>query len=146
MPWWNTFKLRAAYGESGNLTGIGAYDRINSYSSNSYLGRIALSGSSRLANENVKPERQNEIEIGTDMSFFNDRLGLQFNWYRKHVDNLLINRQIAPTNGYSSLLDNFGSLENRGVEFVLNASPVANRDWNWNITPYTTVIRIKFWK
>ena len=45
MPWWTTLKLRAAYGESGNLTGIGAYDRINAYSSNSYLSRIALSGS-----------------------------------------------------------------------------------------------------
>ncbi|MEJ7673972.1 MAG: TonB-dependent receptor [Chitinophagaceae bacterium] len=48
LPWWNTFKIRAAYGESGNLTGIGAYDRINAYSSNSYLSRIALSGSSTI--------------------------------------------------------------------------------------------------
>lgn len=134
MPWWNTFKVRAAYGESGNLTGIGAYDRINAYSSNSYLSRIALSGSSRLANENVKPERQSEIEIGTDMSFFNARIGLQFNWYRKRVEDLLINRQIAPTNGYSSLLDNFGSLENKGIEIVLTGSPVSTNDLKWDIT------------
>ena len=134
MPWWSTFKLRAAYGESGNLTGIGAYDRINAYSSNSYLSRIALSGSSRLANENVKPERQSEIEIGTDMSFFGNRIGLQFNWYRKRVEDLLINRQIAPTNGYSSLLDNFGSLENKGIEIVLDGSPVSGKDLTWNIT------------
>lgn len=134
MPWWNTLKLRAAYGESGNLTGIGAYDRINSYSSNSYLSRIALSGSSRLANENVKPERQSEIEIGTDMSFFENRIGLQFNWYHKRVEDLLINRQIAPTNGYSSLLDNFGSLENKGIEIVLDGSPVRSNDLTWNVT------------
>ena len=127
-------KLRAAYGESGNLTGIGAYDRINSYSSNSYLGRIALTGSTSLANENVKPERQKELEIGTDMSFFDNRLGLQFNWYHKRVEDLLINRQIAPTNGYSSLLDNFGSLENKGIEVVLNGSPVRNNDLRWDIT------------
>lgn len=134
MPWWTTLKLRAAYGESGNLTGIGAYDRINAYSSNSYLSRIALSGSGRLANENVKPERQSEIEIGTDMSFFNDRIGLQFNWYRKRVEDLLINRQVAPTVGYSSLLDNFGSLENKGFEIVLTGSPVTNKDMNWSVT------------
>jgi TonB-linked SusC/RagA family outer membrane protein len=134
MPWWSTLKLRAAYGESGNLTGIGAYDRINAYSSNSYLSRIGLSGSSRLANENVKPERQSEIEIGTDMSFFGDRIGLQFNWYRKRVEDLLINRQIAPTTGYSSLLDNFGSLENKGIEVVLTGSPVRTSDLTWNIT------------
>ena len=134
LPWWNTFKIRVAYGESGNLTGIGAYDRTNAYSSNSYLSRIALSGSSRLANENVKPERQKELEIGADMSFLKDRFGIQFNWYRKRVEDLLINRQIAPTNGYSSLLDNFGSLENKGFEIVFTASPVRKNDFRWDLT------------
>lgn len=134
LPWWSTFKLRAAYGESGNLTGIGAYDRTNVYSTNSYLGRTALFSSTRLANENVKPERQREIEIGTDMSFFGDRLGLQFNWYSKKVTDLLINRQIAPTNGFSSLLDNFGSLQNRGFEIVLTGSPAKSKDFSWDIT------------
>lgn len=134
MPWWSTAKLRAAYGESGNLTGIGAYESVNAYSTNAYLGRTALYSSARLANENVKPERQKELEIGTDLSFFGQRLGLQFNWYRKHVEDLLINRQIAPTNGFSSLLDNLGSLENKGIEIVLNASPVSNNDLRWDIT------------
>jgi len=134
MPWWNTAKLRIAYGESGNLTGIGAYDRLNTYSSNSYLGRIALSGNTRLANENVKPERQKELEVGTDMSFFKDRITLQFNVYHKRVEDLLINRQIAPTTGYSSLLDNFGSLENNGFEIVLGGSPIAKKDLQWDAT------------
>ncbi|HMD00771.1 MAG TPA: TonB-dependent receptor, partial [Ferruginibacter sp.] len=134
LSWWNTMKIRAAYGQSGNLTGIGAYDRINSYSSNSYLGRISLSGSSRLANENVKPERQGELEIGTDMSFFKDRISLTFNWYKKKVTDLLINRQVAPTTGYSSLLDNFGSLENKGFEIVLGGAPVAKKDLRWDVT------------
>ncbi len=93
-----------------------------------------MGSSTRLANENVKPERQKELEIGTDMSFFKDRIGLQFNWYRKRVQELLINRQIAPTNGFSSLLDNFGSLENKGFEVVLNLSPVNNKNVQWNVT------------
>ncbi|MEO6583358.1 MAG: SusC/RagA family TonB-linked outer membrane protein, partial [Ferruginibacter sp.] len=134
MPWWDVFKIRAAYGQSGNLTGIGAYDRTNAYSTNSFLGRTALTSSTRLANENVKPERQKELEIGTDMSFFKDRIGLQFNWYKKRVEDLLINRQIAPTTGFSSLLDNFGSLENKGFEVVLNGSPVRKKDITWDIT------------
>ena len=132
--WWNLLKLRAAYGESGNLTGIGAYQRFNVYSTSSFLGRTSLVSSSVLANENIKPERQKELEIGTDMSFLNNRLGLQFNWYKKRVEDLLINRQIAPTNGFSSLLDNFGSLENQGIEIVLNVSPVRNQNVRWDIT------------
>ncbi|HEU4860251.1 MAG TPA: SusC/RagA family TonB-linked outer membrane protein [Chitinophagaceae bacterium] len=134
MSWWNFLKLRAAYGESGNLTGIGAYSRFNSYTSNSFLSRTALTSSSVLANEHVKPERQKELEIGTDMSFFNNRIGLTFNWYKKRVEDMLINRVIAPTNGFSSLLDNFGSLENKGIEVVLKGTPVSKKDLRWDVT------------
>jgi len=68
------------------------------------------------------------------MSFFSDRLGLQFNWYKKKVKDLLFNRVIAPTNGFSSLLDNFGSLENKGFEVVLNGAPFVKKDLRWDIT------------
>lgn len=132
--WWDLLKVRLAYGESGNLTGIGAYSRFNTYSSSSYLGRTALNSSGTLANENVKPERQQEVELGFDMSFLNNRIGLTVNIYNKKVKDLLINRFIAPTSGFSSLLDNFGSLENKGYEIVLTGNPVAKRNFNWNIT------------
>lgn len=134
LAWWNTMKVRAAYGESGNLTGIGAYARFNNYTSNAYLSRTALTSSSQRANENIGPERQKELEIGTDMSFLNNRLGLTFNWYHKTVDNINISRQVAPTTGFSSILDNFGKLENRGFEIVLNGAPVATQSLNWNAT------------
>lgn len=134
MPWFNIFKLRTAYGESGNLTGIGAYARFNNYSSNSFLDRAALQSSTQRANENIGPERQRELEIGTDLGFFNNRLGLVFNWYKKNVDNININRQVAPTTGFTSVLDNFGRLENRGFEIVLNGSPLANKTVSWDIT------------
>ena len=132
--WWDLFKMRIAYGESGNLTGIGAYSRFNTYSSSSYLGRTSLNSSGTLANENVKPERQQETEFGLDLSFLNNRLGLTLNVYNKKVKDLLINRFIAPTSGFSSLLDNFGSLENKGYEVVLTGTPVSKKDFKWDIT------------
>ncbi len=131
---WNFAKLRVAYGESGNLTGIGAYSRFNTYSSNSFVSRTSLISSSTLANSNVKPERQRELEFGIDLGFFNSRLNIQTNIYSKKVDDLLINRFIAPTTGFSSLLDNFGSLENRGFEIVLSGKPVQNKNFNWTVT------------
>ena len=130
----NFAKVRVAYGESGNLTGIGAYSRFNSYSSNSFVSRIALSSSSTLANTEVKPERQKELEFGIDLGFFKSRLSIQTNIYSKTVDDLLVNRFIAPTTGFSSLLDNFGSLENKGFEFVVTGTPVQNKDFNWTVT------------
>ena len=127
-------KVRLAYGESGNLTGIGAYSRFNTYSSNSFIGRSALNSSSTLANENVKPERQSEIEYGLDLGMLNNRIGLTVNIYNKKVTDLLINRQLAPTNGFASLLDNFGALENRGYEVMLTLVPVQNKDLKWEMT------------
>ncbi len=132
--WWDLLKFRVAYGTSGNLTGIGPYARFNTYTSIAFLGRTSLTSSNTLANEKVKPERQEELEFGADFSFFGNRLGLQFNYYTKKVKDLLINRFIAPTLGYSSLLDNIGSLENKGFEIVLNGTPVRSRDFRWDIT------------
>ncbi len=137
MSWskyWNFAKIRLAYGESGNLTGIGAYSRFNSYSSNSFISRTALSSSSTLANTNVKPERQNELEFGVELGFLGNRVNFTANIYNKKVDDLLINRFIAPTTGFSSLLDNFGSLENKGFELMLTATPVQTKDINWTIS------------
>ena len=131
---WNFAKLRLAYGESGNLTGIGAYSRFNAYSSNSFISRTSLVSSSTLANTFVKPERQQELEFGIDLGFFNSRLNIQSNIYKKKVHDLLINRFIAPTNGFSSLLDNFGRLENKGFELVINGKPIQNKNFNWSVT------------
>jgi TonB-linked SusC/RagA family outer membrane protein len=131
---WNFAKLRVAYGESGNLTGIGAYSRFNAYNSNSFISRTALTSNTTLANTDVKPERQKELEFGIDLGFFNSRLNIQTNIYKKQVDDLLFNRFVAPTTGFSSLLDNFGSLENKGFEIVVNAQPIQQKDLNWSVT------------
>ncbi len=131
--WWDLLKIRAAYGESGNLTGIGPYSRFNTYTPSAYVGKSALTGSTILANPNIKPERQRELEIGADMAFFNNRVNLTVNVYHKKVTDLLINRVIAPTTGFSSLLNNFGSLENKGFELVLGGTPVIRRYFKWDI-------------
>lgn len=128
------FKLRLAYGESGNLTGIGAYSRFNTYGSSSFLSRSALNSSSTLANENVKPERQAETEFGLELAMFESRVGLTVNIYNKKVSDLLINKQLAPTYGFGSYLDNFGSLENKGFEVMLNLIPVQTDHITWNLT------------
>ncbi len=132
--WWDVFKIRAAFGESGNMTGIGAYERLNTYSTSSYLGKTSFTSSTTQANENIKPERQNEFEFGTDLFFFSNRLGITLNVYNKKVTDLLLSRQIAPTTGFTSRLDNFGSLKNSGVELLLQLAPVRKTDFQWDAT------------
>ncbi len=130
----NFAKIRMAYGESGNLTGIGAYQRFNSYSSNSFISRSALSSSSTLTNPDIKPERQKELEFGIELGFLSSRINVTANIYNKKVDDLLINRFIAPTTGFSSYLNNFGRLENKGFELMLTGIPVKNKNMTWSVT------------
>lgn len=130
--WWDTFKLRAAYGQSGNLTGIGPYERINAYNGQAFLGYASLFSSAQLANENIKPERQDELEVGADLGFFKNRLNLSFNYYSKKVKDLLLPQVIAPTEGFTSFLNNIGNLKNTGFEIILGGAPVKTANFNWN--------------
>jgi TonB-linked SusC/RagA family outer membrane protein len=132
--WWDVFKVRVAYGQSGNLTGIGAYDRFNTYGGSNFLGESNLASSSVLANPNIAPERQNELEIGADLSFLKSRLGLNVNWYNKKVEDLIFNRTIASSTGYTSYLDNFGSLTNKGFELMITGTPVKSKSITWNVS------------
>ena len=131
--WWDYLKIRAAYGESGNLTGIGAYSRFNIYNASPLVGRTALMSPGQLANENVKPETQKETEIGADMSFLKGRINVTVNYYSKKVEDLLISRFIAPSQGYTSLLGNVGSLSNKGIELAIGGSPIRKKDFSWNV-------------
>jgi hypothetical protein len=131
--WWDFLKIRAAYGESGNLTGIGAYSRFNIYSASPLVGRTALNSPGQLANENVKPETQKEFEVGTDMAFGQGRINLTFTYYSKIVDDLLISRFINPSQGYTSLLGNVGTLSNKGFEVTLGVVPIRSKNFNWNV-------------
>jgi TonB-linked SusC/RagA family outer membrane protein len=131
---WDFAKLRVSYGESGNLTGIGAYSRFNSYSPAPLVNKASLSSSFGLANTDMKPERQNEIEFGADFSFLKNKLNVTANIYNKKVTDLLFNRFIAPTTGYSSLLNNFGGLTNKGFELVINTTVIDKKDFKLEIS------------
>jgi TonB-linked SusC/RagA family outer membrane protein len=132
--WWNLLKLRAAFGESGNLTGIPAYGRYNTYNATAFIGASAFQSPGTYTNPDVKPEKQKELEVGTDLAFLDNRISLSVNYYHKRVENLLISRAIAPTNGYAFFLDNIGTLQNSGVEAILNITPVKTGNFTWNLT------------
>lgn len=132
--WWDLAKVRLAYGESGNLTGIGAYDRFNLYTASAFNSRTALNSSGTLANADIRPERQVELEYGVDFGFLANRINLSVNLYNKRVNDLLLNRFVAPSTGFTSVLGNIGNLKNTGFELMLSATPILKKDFSWTIT------------
>lgn len=129
-----SLKLRASYGQSGNLTAIGAYDRFTNYVNVSLAGLPGLSAPTQFGNPDVKPERQTEKEIGLDASFLNDRLGLEISVYDKAVKDLLLPVTLRPSTGYLTQFQNIGNMTNKGLEVMLRGVPVQSANFKWNST------------
>ncbi|RYG03491.1 MAG: TonB-dependent receptor, partial [Chitinophagaceae bacterium] len=127
----NSLKLRAAWGQSGNLTAIGVFDRFTAYYPANYGGSTGYVSPTQLGNFDVKPERQTELELGTDIGMFNDRLSLEFTYFDKDVKDLILNRTLAPSSGFSSRFLNIGTMSNKGFEFMIKGVPIQKKDFTW---------------
>jgi hypothetical protein len=87
-----------------------------------------------IGNKDLKPELTTEIELGTELRFFKDRIGLDFTAYRKRTEGQIIRIPIAPSTGNTSLWSNIGLIQNKGLEIALNVIPIRSRDINWSTT------------
>lgn len=127
---WNQLKLRIAYGEAANFPPFGAlFTSYNSFSSNGLLG-ISLIGIR--GDENLKAERQKELEFGADVSFFNGLLNFEATYYIKTIEDLTLLAALEPSTGFTQQYVNAGELQNKGIELTLNATPVITNDFQWN--------------
>ncbi len=127
-------KLRGAWGQSGGLTAIGPYTRFTNYAPVNYSGIPGLIVPTQLGSTAVRPERQTELEVGADLAFLEDRIGVEFSYYDKVTTDLLLNRSVAPTTGFTNFLTNVGTLTSRGIELLVRAVPVQTEDFKWSIT------------
>jgi len=130
----SSFKIRSSYGQAGNLTAIGAYDKTTSYVPVNISGLPSVASPGLLGNPDIKPERQTEFELGTDMSFFKDRLSFEFSYYKKDVKDLIILANLAPTTGFVSQYINVGTMTNKGIELMVRGVPVLKDNLRWNVT------------
>jgi TonB-linked SusC/RagA family outer membrane protein len=133
LPGWFSFgKLRASYAEIGK--DASPYDN-NSYYNSSVItssGQIAWTRGDARGDRLLKPERTSTIEAGAELRFLKNRLGLDLTWYKLNSRDQIIPIFLSPTSGFTEIKTNAGEIENRGIEIVLNGSPVRGRDFSWN--------------
>ncbi len=129
----NTFKIRAALGEAGGFNAIGSYARFNAIEAGQLLNTSTYIPSSTLANRNITPERMRELELGTDLSFINNRLNVGFTYYDQKIADLLVNYVIASSEGGTRKTDNVGEMENKGIEISAGANIISTPDWDLNV-------------
>ena len=141
--WWSYGKIRASWAEIGK-----DYDP---YSLNVYYGSYVLSSTGQVlwtrndakGDATLRPEKTRTLEIGTELKFLKNRLGLDLSWYKLNSRDQIIPVAISPTTGFTSTIINAGEIENKGIEITLNAVPIKNKDFSWDINLNYTANRNK---
>lgn len=113
----NDLKLRASAGFTGNER-IPDYQFLGVWASTLYNGSSGV-GPSQLGNPNLKWETTRELNVGTDISLFDGRIQATVDAYYNKTSDLLLPRPYASTTGFSSVWENIGELQNKGLEFGL---------------------------
>lgn len=146
----NFGKLRLSYATVGN-DAVGPYSLSTPYvlaqrNGNNYpfQGQPGFQLSQTLGNPNLQNERLGEYEGGLEMSFLKDRLSFEGSYfYRKSKNGIIPQVGISNATGYSSTTVNTASIENKGIELLINATPVRSKDFGWTVTANFTRLRNK---
>ncbi len=126
VPRWVDYaKLRVSHASVGN--DLAPYSLYNGYeirkdpNNNTYAIRNSL-----LKDENVKSELIKNLELGAEARFFNNRLGIDFTWYKSNATNQLIAIPMDPLSGYTNRMVNAGNIQNKGIELMADVRILSN--------------------
>ena len=134
QPVLSDLKLRASWGTSGNYN-------IGDYSSLPLLGNYAYSFGGELVtglapngiyNPDLTWEKSNTVDVGLDLGFWNNRITASVDYYNRKSTDLLLNVPVSQITGFTSSLDNAGSVRNQGWEFELNTLNVTGQTFQWS--------------
>ncbi len=137
-------KLRLAYGKTGNDAGtyLTSTTYVQAYANGYYGADIAkfpmnnansFISSTTAGSITLKPEMTTELEVGTNLQFFNGRVGIDGAYYERKTEDQIFTLPIDPSVGFSNDVLNFGAVQNKGVELVLNTTPVKTNNFRWDV-------------
>ncbi|WP_418408300.1 SusC/RagA family TonB-linked outer membrane protein [Alistipes sp.] len=130
----SNMKLRASYGTVGNAS-IPNYRTISSYGNGSMIFNNELNPYvtlSNLGNEDLKWETSKQLNVGLDVGLFDNRLELILDYYNKTTTDLLFQKQVPYTTGYSTTWTNLGKIRNRGFEVTISSRNIDHKDFKWS--------------
>lgn len=144
-PWFTTSlisqtKLRFGWGRVGNQA-ITSYQTLSNYTNSTYADHTPSNGAGyavglvpvNIANPDLKWETTEQFNLGLDFAMWKGRLALTADAYNKNTFDLLQQKNIATSSGFSTMWVNEGVIRNRGLEFTLDAAPVVTRNFEWRI-------------
>lgn len=135
----NDLKLRASYGSTGNSFGIGAYTSklVYGITGTYYNNGVQENayGPIQGSNPDLKWEKTATTNIGADFTIWKNKINGSIDWYKKETTDMLFNYAVpASLVPGGRIWANGGSIENKGVELMLNATPITRKDFSWTTT------------
>jgi hypothetical protein len=136
-------KFHAAYGRTGSDPSLYlTYPRLGSGTVNLYDGALTFPFNgvagfgidNKIANASLKPIFTDELEAGVEFKLFNNLLGVEATVYDKKTKGQIFTVPIAPSTGYTTLVENLGQVTNKGIELSVNIRPVEARNVEWDLT------------
>jgi len=125
-------KFRAALGYSGNQPLYG--QKFTPLSGDRNIeGNAGLTVGGIAGDPDIEPERQREIELGLDAVLLGDKVNLEFTLYQQNITNLLLERELSPSQGIQTQFFNGGELQVQGVELGLTFLPVNTENMSWQV-------------
>ena len=139
LNFFDELKIRASLGLSGNQNGIGAYAAQGLWSSGAnYLEQPGIAPT-QLANPDLTWETTRQFNIGAEIGIFKNRLSIIADYYNKYTYDLLLNVPVPYRSGFTSYLQNFGAVRNKGFELGINSTNIETDAFQW-----TTNFNISF--
>jgi TonB-linked SusC/RagA family outer membrane protein len=135
LAFFNTLKVRASWGITGNIN-VG-YDRSFAYypsmngADYSFNNTLATGRYPGYVDQALTWEKNNEYDLGLDISILNRRLDLTIDYYNRRTYDLLLDRGTPQILGTGSVLTNIGEIENKGVEIAINSRNFDTKDFTW---------------
>ena len=134
--WLNFGKLRAGYAVVGQATQPFQTQLSYNFLSASLNGRpLGVIPSPNVPNSALRPSKASELEVGTEMRLFKNRVGLDLTWYNKKSKDEIISAPASITSGYTGAVLNIGELQNKGFEALVSFTAIRRANFT-----YTTSI------
>lgn len=128
----NQLKPRIAYGQTGNSATFGRL--FTSLSPVNVGGNSGFTVTGRQGNSELEPETSTELEFGVDVSMLENKVNLTATYYIRDVENLLYDRSLPTSSGFSNEIRNDLDLRNTGLEIQLGLNPIRTANLNYNTT------------
>ncbi len=127
-------KLRMSWAQVGSDTDPYQLGLVYTKSKFAYPGyTIGSIYNNTIPNKDLKPTKTNSFEMGLEMKFLKNRIGLDVTYYTQSSKNQIMGMASSWTSGYTYRLINAGEIQNKGIEIALNTRPIQVKDFSWDL-------------